>query len=94
MSFAIFFFTSFCWRGITSSNHANNQFLVRDADSESDGNQEMTIVFAAGNSGSGSNTVGSPGTAKNIITVGASENVHPFGGACFLGFIFPGLALT
>jgi hypothetical protein len=39
------------------------------------------IVFAAGNDGSGANTVGLPGTAKNVITVGASENVQAFGGA-------------
>jgi MYXO-CTERM domain-containing protein len=44
------------------------------------GNQEMVIVFAAGNSGPSANTVGSPGTAKNIITAGASENVQAFGG--------------
>jgi hypothetical protein len=45
------------------------------------GNQEHTIFFSAGNSGSGASTVGNPGVAKNVITVGASENVHPFGGA-------------
>ena len=39
------------------------------------------IVFAAGNAGSGANTVGEPATAKNVITVGAAENVNPFGGA-------------
>ncbi|WP_233261948.1 S8 family serine peptidase [Vitiosangium sp. GDMCC 1.1324] len=60
--------------------------LVRDAQPASAavpaaGNQEMIIVFAAGNQGSGANTVGSPGTAKNVITVGASENVQAFGGA-------------
>jgi uncharacterized protein (TIGR03382 family) len=66
--------------------------LVRDAQPEGSaqanaGNQEMVILFAAGNSGSSANTVGTPGTAKNIITVGASENVHPFGGpdACSTG---------
>ncbi len=47
---------------------------VRDAVSGTSGNQELTIVFAAGNSGSGASTVHPPGTAKNIITVGASEN--------------------
>jgi len=56
-------------------------YLVRDAQPSSsavpsNGNQEITIVFAAGNAGSGSQTVGSPGTAKNVITVGAAENVH------------------
>ena len=55
--------------------------LVRDAQQTGSavpvaGNQGMTIVFAAGNAGSGASTVGSPGTAKNVITVGASENVH------------------
>ncbi len=55
--------------------------LVRDAQPSGSavpnaGNQEMVIVFAAGNAGSGAQTVGSPGTAKNIITVGAAENVH------------------
>ena len=45
------------------------------------GNQEYVIVFAAGNGGAGANTVGEPSTAKNVITVGAAENVNPFGGA-------------
>lgn len=55
--------------------------LVRDAQTGTAGNQEAVIVFSAGNSGSGANTIGSPGTGKNVITVGAAENVHPFGGA-------------
>lgn len=55
--------------------------LVRDAQIDEPANQEMVIVFSAGNSGPFSGSVGSPGTAKNVITVGASENVHPFGGA-------------
>src|SRR6185503_8740469 len=38
-----------------------------------------TVVFAAGNDGSASNTVSSPATAKNIICVGASENVRQTG---------------
>ncbi|MBI5384078.1 MAG: immunoglobulin domain-containing protein [Verrucomicrobia bacterium] len=55
--------------------------LVRDAqpaDSEipTAGNQEMVIVFSAGNSGPGSRSIGSPGTGKNIFCVGAAENVH------------------
>jgi MYXO-CTERM domain-containing protein len=58
--------------------------LVRDAQPTGSavpnaGNQEMVILFAAGNAGSSANTVGTPGTAKNIITVGASENVRAFG---------------
>jgi hypothetical protein len=47
---------------------------VRDAVSGTGGNQELTIVFAAGNSGPGASTVHPPGTAKNIITVGSGEN--------------------
>jgi hypothetical protein len=58
--------------------------LVRDAQQEGSavpgpGNQEMVIVFAAGNSGSGAASVGFPATAKNVITAGASENVRAFG---------------
>ncbi len=52
---------------------------VRDAAPGTAGNQELSIVFAAGNSGSAASTVHPPGTAKNIITVGASENYRPTG---------------
>ena len=60
--------------------------LVRDAQPTGStfpvaGNQEYVIVFAAGNDGAGANTVGEPSTGKNVITVGASENVQAFGGA-------------
>ena len=50
--------------------------LVRDAQSSVAGNQEMVIVFAAGNAGPDAETVSSPGSAKNVITVGAAENVQ------------------
>jgi len=51
-------------------------------------NPEMLILFAAGNSGVDknkdgkidANSVGTPGTAKNCLTVGASENVTKTGG--------------
>ncbi|MDB6066231.1 MAG: conserved repeat domain protein [Pedosphaera sp.] len=59
----------------------NYDALVRDAQTTVAGNQEMVIVFAAGNAGPGTKTVGSPGTAKNVITVGAGEDVQAFGGA-------------
>ncbi len=60
--------------------------LVRDAQQTGStfpaaGNQEYVIVFAAGNAGSGAGTVGEPSTAKNVITVGAAENVQAFGAA-------------
>ncbi len=48
---------------------------VRDANRESDNNEPMIIVTAAGNEG-GSGIV-PPGTAKNVITVGSTENFNP-----------------
>ena len=67
--------------GAYNSNAQRFDALVRDAQPASAvipvaGNQEMVIVFSAGNAGPGSNTTGSPGTAKNVLTVGAAENVH------------------
>ena len=55
--------------------------LVRDAQPvgaahPATANQEMVIVFSAGNDGPGANTITSPGTAKNVITVGAATNVR------------------
>jgi len=60
--------------------------LVRDAQPTGSsfpvaGNQEMVIVFAAGNSGPDAATIGAPGSAKNVITVGAAESVQTMGGA-------------
>jgi subtilisin family serine protease len=52
--------------------------LTRDAQPDTPGNQEMLFVFAAGNQGAGGH-IGSPGTAKNVITVAASENYRPEG---------------
>jgi hypothetical protein len=49
--------------------------FVRDADPETAGNQGIIAVFAAGNSGNARpDSISIPGTAKNVITVGASEN--------------------
>ena len=51
--------------------------LVRDADPFAPGNQEMTIVFSAGNEGDGgAGSISIPATGKNIIAVGAAENVR------------------
>jgi subtilisin-like proprotein convertase family protein len=38
------------------------------------GGQPLLFVFAAGDGGNGSGTINSPGTAKNVITVGASDS--------------------
>jgi hypothetical protein len=52
--------------------------LVRDADPNTLGNQGMSILFASGNEADvlNSPSVSIPGTAKNVITVGISENVR------------------
>ena len=50
---------------------------VRDADPGDAGNQEQIYIFAAANAGPNAATISSPGAGKNVITVGASENVRP-----------------
>ncbi|HYC77026.1 MAG TPA: immunoglobulin domain-containing protein, partial [Planctomycetota bacterium] len=60
----------------TAQGHDNR---VRDAQTGVAGHQPLCVVFAAGNEGSGANTLTCPGTAKNVITVGATENVRQNG---------------
>ena len=51
--------------------------LTRDASLLLAGNQPMLHIFSAGNKGgSGSYTITPPGTAKNVLTVGAAENTR------------------
>lgn len=50
--------------------------IVRDASSEP-GLQPMVVLFAAGNEGPAAGTIATPGTAKNVITLGAAENCWP-----------------
>jgi subtilisin-like proprotein convertase family protein len=57
-----------------NSDSQAHDVAVRDAQSGVGGNQELAIVFAAGNDGSAANTVRPPATAKNIICVGAEES--------------------
>jgi hypothetical protein len=52
--------------------------LARDAQPSVPGNQEMLFVFSSGNFGPGGH-ISAPGTAKNVITVGASESYRPEG---------------
>jgi hypothetical protein len=72
--------------GLYNSDSQAYDALVRDADTAAAGNQEMVIVFAAGNDGvnergrTASRSITPPGTAKNVITVGAAENVVSLGG--------------
>jgi hypothetical protein len=53
--------------------------LTRDADPDRPGNQAQLHIFAAGNAGPQPGSVGTPGTAKNVLSIGASENVHADG---------------
>lgn len=50
---------------------------VRNVDATPDGDRPMIYVIAASNDGPFPGTVGTPGSAKNVITVGASENLRP-----------------
>jgi hypothetical protein len=63
--------------GAYSANDVYYDQHVRDSASATTGQQPMIITVAAGNAGSTANTVGTPGNAKNVITVAASENYHP-----------------
>jgi hypothetical protein len=49
--------------------------LVRDADPTTPGDQPYILVFAAGNAGPNAETLDSPASGKNVIAVGACENV-------------------
>ncbi len=61
---------------------ASYDAATRDAQPDTTGSQPLLFVFAAGNDGSGGNdgtggqtdTISSPATAKNVITVGALES--------------------
>lgn len=52
---------------------------TRDAAPDTPGHQPMLHVFAAGNSGSRFRTIAAPGTGKNVLTAGATENVRDDG---------------
>lgn len=59
-------------------------------------NRDMVITFSAGNEGIDANSdgvvdndsIGSPGTSKNVITVGASENQRPDNFPCDTGLSY------
>ncbi|MFT7618273.1 MAG: PKD repeat protein [Planctomycetota bacterium] len=61
------------------ANAQEYDFIVRDARSGVAGNQQYMVLFSASNSGPQANTVSTPTTAKNILSVGASENYRPTG---------------
>ena len=61
--------------GIYDSKSQAYDALVRDVGAAGQ-NRQMVVVFAAGNKGAKAKTISSPGSAKNVFTVGASENVR------------------
>ncbi len=78
------------WGGPTGGTPQNPEYGGYDTESQQVDTmmwqyKDMLILYAAGNSGVDANqdgvidldAVGSPGTAKNVITVGASENLRP-----------------
>jgi subtilisin-like proprotein convertase family protein len=77
------------WGGNTNGEYNIDaqiyDYLTRDAQPANAvfpaaGNQELVTIFAAGNSGPVATTVAPPASAKNTLSVGASENVNQFGG--------------
>ncbi|MET0761545.1 MAG: S8 family serine peptidase, partial [Thermoleophilaceae bacterium] len=83
-------------RGAYTSTAREYDSLVRDAQPSVPGNQQIVEIVSAGNNGepdtdgsvddgytaTGLDTIGSPGTGKNVITVGASEGVRDTPGGC------------
>ncbi len=65
--------------GFTDPGGTNAYSIVMDAYAYQ--NPATTYVTSAGNSGPGSNTVGSPGAGYNSITVGALANANTFDSA-------------
>jgi subtilisin-like proprotein convertase family protein/subtilisin family serine protease len=78
--------TALGWGSYTARSAEYDQ-LVRDAQTGTGANEEMVEVFAAGNDGDarlgaeneGYGSISAEGSAKNVITVGASEGVRPSG---------------
>ena len=66
-------------QGAYDSEAQTYDALTRNARLAGSGSQQMLDIFSAGNEGSGAQTIGSPGTAKNVLTVGATENVRDNG---------------
>lgn len=60
--------------GAYNARAAEFDALVRDADPDEPGNQQVTHFFCSGNNGPMTGTNWSPATAKNVISVGSHEN--------------------
>ena len=60
--------------GVYTSSSEDVDDRARYYDQYYSGREGLTILFAAGNDGPNSDTIGSPATAKNLLTVGNSQN--------------------
>ena len=60
--------------GVYTSSSEDVDDRARYYDQYYSGKEGLTILFAAGNDGPQSDTIGAPATAKNTITVGNSQN--------------------
>jgi serine protease AprX len=75
--------------GVYTANSAQSDQFVWN-------NEDMVITFSAGNAGADANangvvdndSIGSPATAKNVITVGASENARADNFPCDTGLTY------
>lgn len=67
------------WGNDDAGSYSNMSSLV---DNYIWNHKDYLVLYSAGNAGRGGNqTVGSPGTSKNVLTVGATENNRPDRGA-------------
>jgi hypothetical protein len=70
------------WGGPTGGTFSQPEFggyniLASIVDNYLWNHKDYLVLYAAGNSGPNPDTIGSPGVAKNILTVGAAENNRP-----------------
>lgn len=81
------------WGSSVAGDYTNDSM---EADQFVWNNRDMAITFSAGNSGVDANnngvvdndSIGSPATAKNVITIGASENERPDQFPCDTGLAY------
>jgi len=63
------------YSGTYDYSAASYDICVRDSDDVLPGNQSLSVCFSAGNLGQyGAGSVVPPSTAKNVISVGATDN--------------------